>query len=235
MKATQLLRMHHQDLEQRFDRLEGAGTSERTARRDDVAAILVGHSVIERELFYPACASAAGFDDEIRQALEEHAIVEWTLQRLLASNVNDPSFLAKVVVLRDIVKRHVDDEEDEILPEAERIFDDAKLEAMGSEMALRFERAKASWDRELARAIGVTAASVRAKAPARATASRERAAAGKTARAVGVKRAATAKRGASARTQAAPSARGARKTTGAKTKSTRKVSRKTSRGRGATR
>src|SRR5947209_3726439 len=99
MKATQLLRMQHQDVEQLFDRLEGAGTAERTSRRDDLAASLVAHSVIEREIFYATCVEAQGFEDEIKEALEEHAIVDWTLQRLLTAGPNDPTFLAKVVVL----------------------------------------------------------------------------------------------------------------------------------------
>ncbi len=168
MKATQLLRMHHQDIDQLFDRLEAARDSERNERRDELCATLVAHSVIEREQFYPMCAPTEAFDNEISQALEEHAIVEWTTQRLLAVSTDDPSFAAKVVVLRELFKRHVDEEEDAILPAAERLFDDHELEDVGARMEARYLRARHSWPAELAKMLGVSAASVRTRKPAAA-------------------------------------------------------------------
>jgi hypothetical protein len=163
MKATDLLKQHHRELEQLFiDLLSVADAQERKSVREELALKLVAHTTIERELFYAELERT----DTLAEAYEEHAIIDWVLQRLLVADLRAESFRAKATVLKQLVEHHLSEEEDTLLPQAERTFGSALLEELGQRMLRRHDQIEAQgYEGLLAQAIGIPKGQLRKAHP----------------------------------------------------------------------
>jgi hemerythrin-like domain-containing protein len=144
--AIDLLKSQHEEVRTLFKRIEKAsGRAQKTKLFDELAAKLVGHDAIEREIFYPACEQAMGMTDLLGEALVEHGVVEFALyQADQARQAKDFQF--KCTVLSELVEHHVQEEEQEFLPKAEKALGRDRLEELGTEMQARFEEALAEGD-----------------------------------------------------------------------------------------
>lgn len=111
----------------------------------DLARNLLAHAVIEREIFYPAVGEALGDDKMLREAFEEHDLVEFELRKLLGAltEEDDADFAAKLDVLCELVEHHVREEEFELLGRAELALGKERLSELGEQMKARFEEAHA--------------------------------------------------------------------------------------------
>ena len=144
MKANDLIENQHRLVEKLFDQFEGADDDEKGEVFDQIARNLVGHDAIEREIFYPACEEELGKDEDILgESLVEHGVVEFCLFRA-DRNRNGKDFEKYVTVLKEIVMHHVKEEEDELLPKAEKKLDEERLEELGERMQVRFDQAMKS-------------------------------------------------------------------------------------------
>ncbi|WP_437608105.1 hemerythrin domain-containing protein [Sorangium sp. So ce834] len=142
MKATDLLKEQHREVDELFERIAQADTSEIGALRDELVACLVGHSAIEEELFYPATREALGASPLIPTSYEEHSLVEIMLQKLLSTEPGDETFHARLGVLKELVRHHVEVEERELLPQAERAMGADRLEELGARLEARFDQVR---------------------------------------------------------------------------------------------
>jgi hemerythrin superfamily protein len=145
MKANELLQKQHRQIEDLFDEFEQADEGEKAEAFERIAATLVAHDAIEREIFYPACEETLGGDEEgddvLGESLVEHGVVEFCLFRA-DKNLSKPDELEKYVkVLKEVVEHHVKEEESELLPKAKKAMETEKLEELGAEMQSRFEKA----------------------------------------------------------------------------------------------
>jgi hemerythrin-like domain-containing protein len=141
MKATDLLEKQHREVERLFDSIEKA--KGRVAKRklfDELAASLVAHDAIEREIFYPACEKKMGKTDDLGEALAEHGVVEFCVFRADTARTDD-DFDACVTVLQESLDHHVKEEENEFFPKASRALGAEMLEKLGAKMEDRFESA----------------------------------------------------------------------------------------------
>jgi hemerythrin-like domain-containing protein len=101
--------------------LEGVGaTDERINVVEAICKELVIHSTIEEELFYPAARIAIDESELINEAEVEHGTAKYLIRQLLPTNKNDVRFCAKLAVLREYVKHHMDVEEKEIFPKVKQ-------------------------------------------------------------------------------------------------------------------
>jgi hemerythrin superfamily protein len=141
MKATDLLEQQHRDVEKLFAALEGEEDSaKKTEIFEELAASLVAHDAIEREIFYPACEKAMGMSDLLGESLVEHGVIEFSLYEADQAQAQ-PDFEFKCTVLKEMVQHHVDEEEDDFFPKVEKALGD-ELEQLGQRMEQRFERAR---------------------------------------------------------------------------------------------
>lgn len=149
MNATDLLIEQHQLVDGLFTKFENAPGRKR-AIFEQIAATLIGHDTIERELFYPACEKALGSDDDsVDESLVEHGLVEFCIYR--AEQCDDETYFDSYVnVLKEVVQHHVREEQSTLLPKARRAIDGQKLEALGEQMKARFaETQKGDWRQAL--------------------------------------------------------------------------------------
>ncbi|WP_437633579.1 hemerythrin domain-containing protein [Sorangium sp. So ce854] len=145
MKATDLLKEQHQEVDELFERMERmsqAGGNEIIALRDELVATLVGHAAIEEEIFYPESREALGAYPLIPTSYEEHALVHIMLQKLLSAEPGDESFHARLSVLKELVQHHVQEEEQQLFPKLEGAMGAERLEELGDRMEARFTQVR---------------------------------------------------------------------------------------------
>jgi hemerythrin superfamily protein len=137
MNAVELLRQQHREVDQLFSRFD------RSTKPDDkhklfldIAARLVAHDAIEREIFYPACERVLGKNERLMEGIAEHGLMEFSLFRADKARGKE-TFTSLVRVLAEMVKHHVEGEEEEILPEAMKKMGEDMLEELGSAMQKR--------------------------------------------------------------------------------------------------
>lgn len=141
MKATELLQNQHKEVRTLFKRIEDTeGFPQKRQLFEELAANLVAHDAIEREIFYPACEKALGMTDMLGEALVEHGVVEFCL--FCADEAAEDDFDYKCEVLREMLDHHVEEEEDELFPKVEKALGAEQLERLGDAMQRRFEKAK---------------------------------------------------------------------------------------------
>lgn len=117
-----MLKEDHEKAKHLFDEFEDAEDDE--ARGDVVKTALrelTVHAALEEEIFYPAVREKLGDDDMMDEALEEHHFAKVAIAELEKMQPGDERFDAKFRVLAEMVRHHIEEEESELLPEAERL------------------------------------------------------------------------------------------------------------------
>ena len=140
MDAITLLRDDHKTVEQLFRRFEKAGDRAYVEKRkivDRIIEELSVHAAIEEQVFYPVVRAtvAADTDDIALESLEEHHIVKWLLSELVDMDPAAERFDAKVTVLMENVRHHVDEEQDEFFPKVREGLSRTALADLGEALA----------------------------------------------------------------------------------------------------
>lgn len=117
MDAITLLKQDHKAVEALFKKFEKTGTAAHSAQRDLAEKIvreLSVHAAIEEQLFYPAIREAVpDTEDHVWESLEEHHVVKWVASEVDGMKPDEERFRAKVTVLIESVRHHVEEEETE--------------------------------------------------------------------------------------------------------------------------
>jgi hemerythrin-like domain-containing protein len=101
---------------------------------------VAGHMHIEEEIFYPAAGKAEpSGHSKVKHAEKEHDEAKEIMTKLLKmQNAESSEFEPLVVKLKDALEHHIKEEEEDMLPKAKKLMDDAKLQELGHEMHKRF-------------------------------------------------------------------------------------------------
>ncbi|MER5734896.1 MULTISPECIES: hemerythrin domain-containing protein [unclassified Streptomyces] len=148
MDGIVLLRDDHKTVEKLFKEFERAGDDDRARKReiaDQVIRELTAHTWIEEQVFYPAAREAAPeTTDHILESVEEHHAVVWMLSELDGLDPSDERFDAKMTVLMENVRHHVEEEERDWFPEVRKAMGRNRLLELGDRMEEARKNAPAS-------------------------------------------------------------------------------------------
>ncbi|MFC4116385.1 hemerythrin domain-containing protein [Nonomuraea zeae] len=138
MDAIVLLKEDHKTVEALFKRFEKAGDRAHAEKRrlvDTITKELVTHAYIEEEVFYPeARAKVPETSDHVLESVEEHHVVVWMLSELKDLDPADERFDAKVTVLIENVRHHVEEEEKDWFPQVRAAMGRKELQELGERM-----------------------------------------------------------------------------------------------------
>jgi hemerythrin superfamily protein len=135
--AITLLREDHRTVEKLFKEFEklvkaGGGDARKRSVVDQIITELSIHAAIEEQVFYPAIRRGVpDVDDTVLEGLEEHHIVKWTLSELEGLAPSEERFDAKVKVLMESVRHHVEEEQDEMFPKVREALGRKQLAEIG--------------------------------------------------------------------------------------------------------
>ncbi|HEX4780203.1 MAG TPA: hemerythrin domain-containing protein, partial [Usitatibacter sp.] len=119
--AIDLLMTDHRKVEDLFARYEDEKDGDEGARRElaeRICAELKVHTQVEEELFYPWLRENLDDDDMdmVEEAQVEHNGAKDLIEQIEAASAIDDEYNAKVKVLGEYIKHHVNEEENEIFP-----------------------------------------------------------------------------------------------------------------------
>jgi hemerythrin superfamily protein len=135
--VIELLTAQHEEVDQLFEMLE-RGEPDRAATFTVLADLLAAHATVEEKLFYPAVMTKAT-DDLLHESVEEHLAIKRVLADLIGTKVDDPSFAAKLSVLKEEVSHHAHEEEEKkLFPLVRAMFDADQRAALGNEVLVMF-------------------------------------------------------------------------------------------------
>ena len=138
MNAITVLENDHKKVEGLFAKFEKLTPRALKTMRDlneQIIHELAVHAAIEEQVFYPAVrASVPEADFNVLESLEEHHIVKWTLSELDGMDPSHERFRAKMTVLIESVRHHVEEEEGELFPKVRRALSADVLAEIGDAM-----------------------------------------------------------------------------------------------------
>lgn len=138
LDAIGLLKADHRQVEQWFEAFEKTRSD---ARKQELATkicdALTVHTQIEEEIFYPAFLQATEDKDMHHEAEVEHAGAKNLIAQIRKSGPDDDYYDAKVKVLSEMIKHHVNEEEQRGGMFAEAKKSDMDLIALGGQLLAR--------------------------------------------------------------------------------------------------
>lgn len=141
MDAVTLLKADHRKVEDLFEQFEKARETERKKTLvDEICTELCVHTMIEEEIFYPACQAKVEDEDVVDESYVEHDGAKVLVAELVECEPDDEFFDAKVSVLSEEIRHHVKEEE----KRGEGLFAQARkagldLHALGERLMARKE------------------------------------------------------------------------------------------------
>ncbi|MEI9964841.1 MAG: hemerythrin domain-containing protein [Caulobacteraceae bacterium] len=134
--AIALLEADHREVDGWFDDYEALDAdADKKALAAKICLALKVHTQIEEELFYPPARQETGDTDLLDEAVVEHAGAKNLIAEIEAMQPGQPLYDAKVKVLGEQVRHHVEEEETELFPEVRET--DIDLDALGAKLAAR--------------------------------------------------------------------------------------------------
>ena len=141
MDAISLLKEDHQKVKKLMGELEK--TTERGVKtREELFNKLVGelmvHEKIEEQIFYPRVRDAAKtkeLKENVTESFEEHHFVNVVIAEIKDTPFEAEEWAAKFSVMKENIEHHAfEEEEGEMFPKVQKLFDKDELEQMGTEM-----------------------------------------------------------------------------------------------------
>jgi hemerythrin superfamily protein len=134
MNAIELLKADHKKVDLLFQKVEATEESEHKALFEKIREELEIHTHIEETIFYPKVKEEPELEDIVLEGIEEHHQAKIFLRELASLTEDSEKFEPKLKVLMEDIKHHVQEEEGEMFPKIEELFDESTLEELGAEM-----------------------------------------------------------------------------------------------------
>jgi hemerythrin superfamily protein len=136
MNIIEMLKQDHQEASAMMDRIESANAGDPSVMTtfNQLKQALTLHTQIEETIFYPALRDNDQTQDQIEESFEEHQEVKDMLSEMSGMQAGNDEFMSMMSDLRDAVEHHVEEEENELFPQAQQILGDSRLQEMGQQM-----------------------------------------------------------------------------------------------------
>jgi hemerythrin superfamily protein len=136
--AIALLKADHRQVEGWFEEFESSRSSRRKQElAGKICQALTVHTQIEEEIFYPAFLEATEDKDMHHEAAVEHDGAKKLIAQIEASSPDDDYYDAKVKVLSEMIKHHVNEEEQRGGMFAEARQSEMDLQVLGEQLQAR--------------------------------------------------------------------------------------------------
>ena len=111
MDAIAMLKADHRKVAEIFEQFEKATSKAKKQQLAEQACLeLKVHTVIEEEIFYPACRGKIE-DELVDEAYVEHDSAKLLINEIEAGGPDEEFYDAKVKVLSEMIEHHVEEEE----------------------------------------------------------------------------------------------------------------------------
>ena len=130
------IKSDHDTIRSLLEKTEKANGSGR-AVFEELQRELWAHSKVEEGVFYASLKKVKEAKSETVEGLNEHHLINGLLDELNAMKTTDSGWKEKLQVLGELVRHHLDEEEEELFEEAKEALDDDRAAELGSAYAER--------------------------------------------------------------------------------------------------
>lgn len=139
MNAIQLLKSEHEKAKSMFAQIEGAAPEQRRELWTKLAPELKMHEQMEETALYGPVAQEAGSKDRKLQEWKDHHHEEVSEAESLIAEIGgldptDEDWMDNVQELRQTLEHHIQEEESDIWPRIQQVWDASRLERAGEQM-----------------------------------------------------------------------------------------------------
>lgn len=94
------------------------------------------HTKVEEEFLYPVLEEVGITHDIALEAEAEHGVVKTLIKELSSMSPTEDEWTAKITVMKENIEHHVEEEETDMFPKAEKVMSEEQLTTL-SEQILR--------------------------------------------------------------------------------------------------
>ena len=139
MNAIQFLKNEHEKAKLAFGQMKAASADQRAELWAKLERELKVHEQIEEAALYGPVANEVGSRDEMLKEWQEHHHEEVTEAETLIEEIDgldaaDDDWMEKVEELQEMLEHHIQEEEGDIWPRIQQVWDQSKLEHAGEQM-----------------------------------------------------------------------------------------------------
>ncbi|MEP6900279.1 MAG: hemerythrin domain-containing protein [Actinomycetota bacterium] len=145
MNAIELLKSDHNKVSRLFQQVKATEAGEHKSLFEQIREELEIHTHIEETIFYPKLKEEKELEDLVLEGIEEHHQAKIFLRELSGLTEDSEKFEPKLKVLMEDITHHVQEEEGEMFPKTEELFDSATLEELGAQMEKEKQSFKKSY------------------------------------------------------------------------------------------
>ncbi|HEY0459933.1 MAG TPA: hemerythrin domain-containing protein [Pyrinomonadaceae bacterium] len=145
MNAIELLKADHDKVDLLFQKVKATEESKHQALFEKIKEELEIHTHIEETIFYPKIKEEPELEDIVLEGIEEHHQAKIFLRELADLADDSEKFEPKLKVLMEDIEHHVMEEEGEMFPKVQEIFDEAMLDELGAQMQEEKQKFKKSY------------------------------------------------------------------------------------------
>jgi len=131
-----MLKNDHKTVRQLGRDFQRAGNkSQKSKLAQQIVEELTVHAFVEEEVFYPAMLERLPkLEETLLEAFEEHHVAKWLCAEVASMKPDEERFDAKVMVLVELVRHHVEEEEGELFPKIRKELGRKELTELAAEM-----------------------------------------------------------------------------------------------------
>ncbi|MDB5260209.1 MAG: hemerythrin [Candidatus Nomurabacteria bacterium] len=139
MNPIEIIKADHKKVESLFKKYEELGDKAFKTKKDlamEIMNELSLHAEMEETILYPVLKDRFNKEGDkmVEEAYAEHGVAKDLIAELESLDPGDPQFDAKIKVLNENIDHHVKEEEEELLPRAEKELAREELEDIGRKM-----------------------------------------------------------------------------------------------------
>lgn len=142
MDAISLLKEQHREAEALMRQIEKADDIARLPLIEQLADALTVHTEIEEQIFYPGIKHKET-EELLKDSFQEHAEVKTKLAILAEAEPGEGIISSTFQQMANEVRHHLHEEETQLFPTVQRVFDREALERMGERMMKLAEKLEA--------------------------------------------------------------------------------------------
>lgn len=135
MDVFNLLKKDHKEVKQLFKKIEKSSAVKlRQKTFDQIVTELEMHTSVEEEIVYPRLRELKQFKELIGEAYEEHHVAKQLIKEIQDLSADQEQWKSKVSVLKEIIEHHVEEEEKELFPKAQRALGKEESKELGKQV-----------------------------------------------------------------------------------------------------
>jgi len=140
MELFDLLRQDHQKVRQLFDQFDTLKEEPKKNQKaleklfTSLQKELKTHMAAEEKHFYPALREAEETHDVVMESFEEHHVVKLLIRELERIQPGD-KWIAKLSVMKENVRHHLQEEEQELFEKAQQLLDQKQTRQIGEQIS----------------------------------------------------------------------------------------------------